>query len=99
MFDRSNEQVRCEHCRWSGVLDEVAIAMVIDGRYRLRRIDPANEFDETVIEMVIDGAGHRCPGCQQLLRIPERLLPRRERTNDLPQASTPWPAHDRAACA
>ncbi len=53
MFDRSNEQVRCGQCRWSGILDEV------------------------VIELVIDGVGHRCPACQQLLRIPERLAPRR----------------------
>jgi hypothetical protein len=55
MFDRSNEQVRCGQCRWSGALDEAGI------------------------EMVIDGVGHRCPACQQLLRIPERLAPRRRR--------------------
>lgn len=37
---------------------------------------------ETVgIELVNDGVGYRCPGCQQLLRLPERLAPRRKRAD------------------
>lgn len=38
-------------------------------------------MESVSIELVNDGVGHRCPQCLQLIRVPDRLAPRRQ-SND-----------------